>query len=118
MLQDEYRQLYKRINRGWNDSILIYKEIERKNIDEDTVVLEAGCGFSSLFKDEYRKAKKVIGVDINRGFLDRNEFVDEKVVSNLESIPQVQSSSIDLIISSWVFEHLEDPEKVFYPGFG
>lgn len=113
MLQDEYRQLYKRIKRGWNDSVSIYKELVRENIHNDTVVLEAGCGFSDLFRSEYGKAKRVIGVDINKEFLERNEDVDEKIVSDLESIPQVKDSSIDLIISSWVLEHFENPCKVF-----
>lgn len=113
MLQDEYRQLYKTINKNWNDSVSIYKESVRKNIGKKSVVLEAGCGFSDLFKEEYKNARKVIGVDVNREFLENNKCVDEKIVSDLMSIPQVESNSIDRIISSWVFEHLENPKKVF-----
>lgn len=113
MIQDDYRRLYCKVNSNWKDSISIYKELVRKNIKKNSVVLEAGCGFSSMFKDEYRKAKRVIGVDVNEDFLQMNDVLDEKIVANLESIPQIKNSSVDLIISSWVFEHFRKPENVF-----
>jgi ubiquinone/menaquinone biosynthesis C-methylase UbiE len=113
MLQDEYRRLYKKLNPPWKDSVSIYKKLVQKHIVNQPVVLEAGCGFSDIFKNEYKRAKKVIGVDINEKFLKSNKCVDEKIVSDLENIPQVESNSVDLIISSWVFEHLKDPAKVF-----
>jgi ubiquinone/menaquinone biosynthesis C-methylase UbiE len=113
MIQDDYRHLYKELNPHWNDSVSIYKSLVRENINKQSIVLEAGCGFSDLFREEYERAKRVIGVDISEEFLKMNNVVDEKIVSDLESIPQVNDSSIDLIISSWVFEHLKHPEKVF-----
>jgi ubiquinone/menaquinone biosynthesis C-methylase UbiE len=85
----------------------------KNSITKDTVVLEAGCGFSNMFEKEYKKAKRVIGVDVNEEFLKMNECIREKIVSNLESIPQVENDSVDLIISSWVFEHIKNPEKAF-----
>ena len=113
MLQDEYRNLYKKIRTGWNDSVSIYKDLVSKNITKDTVVLEAGCGFSSLFEKEYKRARRVIGVDISRKFLDLNKLLNTKIVSDLGSMPKVKDNSIDVIISSWVLEHLKKPAKVF-----
>jgi len=113
MSQDEYRDLYKKLNKKWNDSVSIFKEILEQNITEDTTILDAGCGFSNMLTSEYNKAKRVIGVDVSEEFLSKNPILNEKIVANLESIPQVKSNSIDLIISSWVFEHLERPKKVF-----
>ena len=113
MLQDEYRQLYKRINKGWEDSVSLYKKLINKQIDKTTVVLDAGCGFSDLLKEEYERCKKVIGVDISPKFLAKNEWVDVKIVANLESIPKIRDNSIDVIVSSWVFEHLKNPNRVF-----
>jgi len=113
MLQDNFRNLYKKKNSTWNDSVSIYKKLIRDNIKKETIVIEAGCGFSNLFIEEYKKAKRVIGVDIKEEFLKVNSVLSEKIVADLESIPQIEDNSIDLIISSWVFEHLKSPDKVF-----
>ncbi|MBN2016452.1 class I SAM-dependent methyltransferase [Candidatus Dojkabacteria bacterium] len=113
MQQEDYRKLYKSINKSWADSVSIYKNLVAENINKDTVVLEAGCGFSNLFKNEYQRAKKVIGVDVNKEFLELNPLLKEKIVANLESMPQVKDKSIDLIISSWVLEHLKNPKEIF-----
>jgi len=113
MTQDEYRDYYEKINLKWNDSVSIYKEIVSGLINENTVVLEAGVGFSSMYREEYKRAKKVIGVDISAEYLEMNDILEEKIVADLSNFPQVPDNSVDLIISSWVLEHLLTPEKVF-----
>src|SRR5579885_1857734 len=113
MVQDDYRAEYKKINKGWNDSVSIYKDLVKKEINKDTTILEAGVGFSNMYSEEYKIAKRVIGVDIDASYLAANTTLHEKIVADLSSIPQVESNSIDLIISAWVFEHLKTPEKVF-----
>lgn len=113
MNQEEYRQLYKKQNKNWNDSVSIYKLVIKEEITPEKVVLEAGCGFSDLFKDDYKKARKVIGVDIDETFLNMNNILDTKICANLENMNQVKSSSVDLIISSWVFEHIKSPQLAF-----
>lgn len=113
MTQDDYRAEYKKINKNWNDSVSIYKSIVSPLITPDTVVLEAGCGFSNMYREEYKKAKRIIGVDIDESYLQANDVIQEKIVADLSNFPQVQNESVDLIISSWVLEHLKEPEKVF-----
>lgn len=113
MTQVEYQDLYKQINKNWNDSVSIYKSLVTQNINSETVIMEAGCGFSNMYREEYKRAKKIIGVDISEDYLKMNDIIQEKIVSDLSDIPQVPDSSVDLIISSWVLEHLENPEAVF-----
>lgn len=113
MLQDQYRDLYKQINKNWQDSVTLYREAVSAAIFPGATVLEAGCGFSTMFATEYKRAGKVIGVDIDAEFLERNELVDQKIVSDLASLPELQDNSVDVIMSSWVLEHLENPEAVF-----
>ncbi|MEO6728689.1 MAG: class I SAM-dependent methyltransferase [Candidatus Dojkabacteria bacterium] len=112
MTQIEYQDLYKQVNKGWNDSVSIYKSIVSKLVTSETVIMEAGCGFSNLYTEEYKRAKHVIGVDISDEYLRMNDLIKEKIVSDLSSIPMIKDNSVDLIISSWVFEHLENPDKV------
>lgn len=113
MFQTDYQELYKKVNKGWDDSVSIYKNLVSKEINENTTVLEAGCGFSDLYKEEYKRAKHVIGVDISDEYLKGNTLIREKIVADLASMPQVKDSSVDVIISSWVLEHVENPEGVF-----
>lgn len=113
MTQDHYRDKYKTLKKGWNDSVSIYKNLVKNEITSDTTVLEAGCGFSNMYKKEYKIAKRVIGVDINPEYILGNDLLDEKIVSDLASFPQIKDDFVDLIISSWVLEHLENPDKVF-----
>lgn len=113
MRQEKFREEYKKINKKWNDSVSIYKDIVKSLINSETTVLEAGCGFSNMYREEYKLAKRVIGVDISAEYLNANDTIDEKIVSDLSHFPQVQDETVDIIISSWVLEHLESPEKVF-----
>jgi len=111
--QDYFRTEYKKINKNWNDSVSIYKKFLSNEITTNTIVLEAGCGFSNLYAEEYNKAKKVIGIDIDTRYLTMNSLISEKIISDLSHFPEIEDNSIDIIISSWVLEHLEYPEKVF-----
>ena len=112
MLQDEYRKLYSKINPNWTDSVTLYKNLVRGYITKDTVLLEAGCGFSNNNADLYKEAKKVIGVDSCKEFLKMNITIPNLIHSSLTDIPSIKDSSIDLIISSWVFEHVSDPSAM------
>lgn len=112
MTQLEYQDLYKKKNKKWQDSVSIYKSIVSKLVTKETVIMEAGCGFSNLYTEEYKRAKHVIGVDISDEYLKMNDLIHEKIVSDLSSIPMIKDGSVDLIISSWVFEHLQTPGRV------
>lgn len=113
MNQDDYRNRYKQINSSWQDSVSIYKKLVRENINENTTVLEAGVGFSDMFAQEYELAQRVIGVDVNKDYLAWNKTLDEKHVAPLENMSMIDNNSVDLVISSWVLEHVEDAEQVF-----
>src|SRR3972149_10536240 len=102
LLQDNFRELYKKINPKWQDSVTIYKKLISSYIQKDMTILEAGCGFSDMYLDLYGKVKRVIGVDIEPRYLEMNPHLQEKIQSDLADMPQVQDSSIDLLVSSWV----------------
>jgi len=117
LLQDNFRELYKKINPKWQDSVTIYKKLISSYIQKDMTILEAGCGFSDMYLDLYGKVKRVIGVDIEPRYLEMNPHLQEKIQSDLADMPQVQDSSIDLLVSSWVFEHIKNPAGAFKEFF-
>lgn len=78
----------------------------------DPTIVDAGCGRGSIL---LRKAQInggiKIGVDIDPDAA-ANKDVDRVVFANLDAIP-LNDGCADLIISSYVLEHLEDPAKTF-----
>jgi SAM-dependent methyltransferase len=90
-------------------------------IESSSVVLDVGCGRGALSEDPILlrrnlqilqgKAAKVIGIDVDRG-AQSNPFLDEFRLIQAESWP-VDTSSIDLIISDCVLEHIENPKQFF-----
>lgn len=81
------------------------------DLGDSPVLLDGGCGHSPILKQEYKRCSKVIGVDLDREGLERNQWVDEKHFVSLVDIP-IQEDSVDLLVSSWVLEHIEDPQSV------
>ena len=80
-------------------------------LDPSVVLLDAGCGADLPLISQYApKVKRALGVDMEspRVTPPANACT---VVANLERMP-VESSSVDVVISRSVFEHLEHPERV------
>jgi ubiquinone/menaquinone biosynthesis C-methylase UbiE len=78
--------------------------------DRKPVLLDAGCGHSTVLEDVYHRCKLVLGVDADRQGLNHNKLVDKKIYSDLTKVP-IRSDSVDIITSAWVLEHIEDPTK-------
>lgn len=87
------------------DSFISKQLGDRKNLK----VLEIGCGSVShinLGKDPY-----LVGIDIAAPQLERNKYLQEKIVANIEEY-QLPESEYDVIVSWWVLEHLSRPDLV------
>lgn len=65
------------------------------------VLLDAGCGHSTVLENEYKKCKEVIGVDLDEAGINKNELVDRRIVSDIIKIP-LPDRSVDIIVSAWV----------------
>ena len=76
----------------------------------EIVLLDAGCGHSTLLEEQYKQCKKVIGVDLDRHGLNKNNLVDQKIMSDLIEIP-LPDNSVDIYVSAWVLEHIKKPKK-------
>lgn len=110
--QEFYREEYRRLNPGWKDSQTIYHEILDIYTKEDTRILDVGCGHSDLLKQVHNKTLHTYGIDPDKKALGKNKFIKNKVVGSADNLP-FQNNFFDLVISSWVLEHLENPGKVF-----
>lgn len=84
-----------------------------RHLNKGDVVLDAGCGSGEfgVLENCGKPASKIVGMDANAEALEKNTYVDEKIVGNLDQIP-CHDDSFDLIVCEDVFEHLEQPQKV------
>lgn len=79
----------------------------------DRTVIDFGCGFGAeSIEMAERGAKKVIGVDINEGYLDScRALAASKGVTNCEFVTS-PSEKADVIVSLDAFEHFSDPGSI------
>ena len=109
--------------RRWWDSA---KQAAREALagKDKPVVLEAGCGTDCWIVRMLREEgipMHIVGFDIDPDCV-RNKDVDEVSVASIYQIPR-ESGSVDLALSGFVLEHLEDPQmalnelhRVLKPG--
>ena len=90
---------------------LLEKEI-LSNINSQSVVLDAGCGFDAAVLSKYSYLVKLpIGIDLIEDFSVHDNKI-KLITANLENLP-FKDNSIDLCFSRSVCEHLKNPYKVF-----
>ncbi|GAB4159709.1 MAG: hypothetical protein Fur003_3450 [Candidatus Dojkabacteria bacterium] len=106
MIKPEDRNIYKPYKKLVNEAIDAFIASNNRK----PILLDAGCGHSSTLEEEYTRCAKVIGVDVDKAGLDQNQWVDEKYVADLTQMP-LEDNSVDIIVSEWVLEHIEKPEK-------
>jgi SAM-dependent methyltransferase len=74
-----------------------------------SILLDLGCGYSNvLFSEWLSSAAVVIGIDQRHEDVRRNPHLSFRVVGDIERSP-LADSSVDVIVSSFVIEHVRDP---------
>lgn len=109
--QSYYRSCFKKINPMWDNAIKIFIDLVDSNTSSDTRLLDIGCGPAVFLKDVYQKTEHVFRIDPDKEMLFRNTTIKHKVIGNAEKMP-FDDNYFDLVVSAWVFEHLENPDIV------
>jgi len=97
--------------------LMNYHQFFVDNINKEDVVLDVGCGNGALTCDLAKKAKKVVGIDINkknialakkRFLRDNIEYICGDILTLIDKNKGLRQSAFTVIILSNVLEHIKD----------
>ncbi len=88
-----------------------YRAMIIRHCRPDGVVLDLGCGHASHLTALGRVYRRLIGVDVTPRIAE-NVGLDFKVRGDLYEIP-LADDSVDLVVSSYLIEHVERPDAAF-----
>jgi len=110
--QEFYRRQYRQLNPQWQDSVALHRAAVDRATSVQTSILDLGCGSADALAQVYRKARSVYGIDTDIHALQRNPAIQHKLAASGARLP-FADATFDVIVLTWVLEHLERPELVF-----
>ena len=111
--QNKFRDQYRLLNPGWQPATEVYAQLVRNRLNPESRLLDLGCGRGGLVEQLDIPLERVIGVDPDWASLREHRLARAR-----PPIPRVAASSkelpfskgcFDLVIASWVLEHLANP---------
>lgn len=116
-----YEQVYQEYRFGSysrHDGAVAFHTRVQSLLSENSVVCDLGCGrgFHKMLYNGFAREvqvcrgthRRVIGVDVDKYAAD-NPYIDEFRLVGVDGRLPLEDSSVDMVISEWVFEHLEAP---------
>jgi SAM-dependent methyltransferase len=110
--QERYRDLYRSLRPGYEDSVALFARLVGRHITPQSRVLDAGCGRGGVIELYWEKVRQAAGLDADLPSLREHRCLEQLVVGDLERLP-FSSACFDLILCSWIMEHLARPDAVF-----
>ena len=110
--QERYRDIYRSLRPAYEDSVALYARLVGRYITPQTRVLDAGCGRGGVIELYGEKVKQAVGLDADLLSLREHRCLEQLVEGDLASLP-FPSACFDLILCSWLMEHLATPDAVF-----
>lgn len=111
--QNAYRQQYARMRPGWQPATAQYEALIRDRLRPGLCVLDVGCGRGGVLEQLGAAVEHPLGLDPDWRSLAEHRLPDlPRAAATAEAIP-LPAGSVDLVLSSWVLEHLPAPERAF-----
>ncbi|MER3399826.1 MAG: hypothetical protein C4313_01605 [Thermoflexus sp.] len=110
--QEAWRAAYSQKRPGWRPAGEVFNALLEPRLHPTARALDAGCGrFGVLgrFRDQVGLA---VGVDGDFPALRENALLPLRVLARLEALP-FPEGAFDLILCTWVVEHLPEPRAAF-----
>lgn len=110
--QTAYREHYRAVRPGWTSSGDQFDAVVEKHLTPDSVVLDLGCGRTGGIERFWDKAAMAVGIDPDLESLSARRRGMPVLQGFGDHLP-FPDATFDIVVSVWVIEHLEAPERVF-----
>lgn len=109
--QNAYRDRYATLRPGWQPATIQYEAIIRNRLHPDMNVLDAGCGRGGVLEQLGDAVTCPLGIDPDHTSLREHRMLSlPRAAASAGAIP-LATESLDLVLSSWVLEHLAEPAR-------
>jgi len=110
--QTSYREHYRAARPGWLASGDQFDLLVQKHTSAESRVLDLGCGRTGGMERFWKQARLAVGIDPDRQSLAGRGQGMAVMQGGGEHLP-FADGAFDIVVSVWVIEHLESPERVF-----
>jgi len=111
--QNAYRAQYARSHPGWRPATEVYEALIRTYLRPGQTIVDLGCGRGGVLEQLGAAAQRPLGIDPDFASLAGHRLPDlPRAVALADALP-LGAASVDLVLASWVLEHLTDPARTF-----
>jgi ubiquinone/menaquinone biosynthesis C-methylase UbiE len=111
--QNAYRAQYRAQNPGWRPATEVYEYLIRQKLRTGMRVLDLGCGRGGVLEQLGDAVSHPVGLDPDVISLREHRIAGlPRAAAMADSIP-LRDSCVDVLVCSWVLEHVADPMRVF-----
>jgi SAM-dependent methyltransferase len=110
--QNRYRAICQDMRPGYKHSGSIYEGLVKRYLTPEARVLDTGCGRGGVIELYAEKVGQAVGLDTDLASLREHRCLKQLVVGSLATMP-FPGGLFDVVLCSWVVEHLEEPAAVF-----
>lgn len=109
--QNQYRAHYRARRPSWQPATEAYERLVRAALRPESAVLDVGCGRGGVLEQLGEAVAFPYGIDPDLASLREHRLPSLPRAAALADALPFRAASFDLILCSWVFEHLAAPER-------
>lgn len=111
--QNAYRRQYAAMRPGWQPATARYEALIRAHLRPGRRVLDLGCGRGGVMEQLGEAVTHPLGFDPDLVSLIEYRLPGmPRAAASADAIP-LADSTVDLVLTSWVLEHLPNPARTF-----